>query len=93
MVGLSPDDLAGSREANSSDGKADAALKFAREIVVRRGELQQSDLDAVRAAGYGDAEVIEIIAQVALNIFTNYFNHIAQTDIDFPRVRAAKSAA
>jgi alkylhydroperoxidase family enzyme len=46
------------------------------------------DLAAVRAAGFDDGAIAEVVAQVALNIFTNYFNHVAGTDIDFPRVPA-----
>ena len=37
-------------------------------------------------AGYSDAEITEIVSHVALNIFTNYFNHVARTEVDFPKV-------
>jgi alkylhydroperoxidase family enzyme len=47
----------------------------------------------VRAAGYDDAEILEIIATVAINIFTNYFNHVALTEVDFPLVKIGQSAA
>jgi len=46
------------------------------------------DLDAVRAAGFDDGVIAEVVAHVALNIFTNYLNHVAGTDIDFPKVPA-----
>ena len=93
MVGLSEQDIAASRNYQSSGAKSAAALKFAHEIVVRRGELGQGDVDAARAAGLTDGEIGEVIANVAVNIFTNYFNHIAATDIDFPKVQAAKQVA
>ena len=47
----------------------------------------------VREAGYGEGEIAEIIAAVALNIFSNYFNHIAETEVDFPPVALATKAA
>lgn len=89
MVGLNETELVASRHAGSSDPKTDAALKFAHQIVVKRGEVLDSEVQAVRAAGYDDGEITEIIAHVALNIFTNYFNHIAQTVVDFPKVSLA----
>lgn len=70
----------------SSDPKLAAALSFARTIVARRGEVGDADVAAVRAAGYGDGEIVEIVANVAANILTNYLNHVAATEIDFPRV-------
>jgi uncharacterized peroxidase-related enzyme len=86
MVGLTPAEIEGSREAKAADPKNEAGLRFAQAIVVRRGELSDADLQSVRAVGFTDGEITEIIANVAVNIFTNYFNHIAQTDVDFPRV-------
>ena len=88
MVGLKPEDINSSRESHSTDAKKDAGLKFAQSIVVQRGEVSNSSVDDVRKAGYSDGEITEIVANVALNIFTNYFNHVAQTDVDFPRVPA-----
>lgn len=70
----------------SGDAKLDAALVFARKIVDKGGLVGDEDLAAVRAAGHDDQAIVEIIANVALNIFTNYFNHVAQTEIDFPKV-------
>ena len=86
MVGLKPEEIESSRESRSADSKRDAGLKFAQAIVVQRGELSDSAVENVRKAGYSDGEITEIVANVALNIFTNYFNHIARTDVDFPRV-------
>ena len=92
MVGLNENELVASRQASSGDAKTDAALKFAHQIVVKRGELLDSEVQAVRAAGYNDGEITEIVANVALNIFTNYFNEIAKTEIDFPRVQIGAAA-
>lgn len=89
MVGLNDNEILASREASSGDDRTDAALKFAHLLVVKRGELLDSEVDAVRAAGFGDGEIAEIVAHVALNTFTNYFNHVAQTVVDFPKVQLA----
>ena len=89
MTGLKPDDLAQSRQAHSADPKIDAGLQFAQKLVVQRGLATDGDLAAIRANGYTEAEITEIIAHVALNIFTNYFNHVAQTEVDFPVVQVA----
>ena len=72
--------------AKDAEAKRDAGLRFAQTIVVQRGEVSDGALAHVRNAGYSDAEITEIVANVAVNIFTNYFNHVAQTEVDFPRV-------
>ncbi len=89
MVGLTPEEIAASREARAEDPKRDAGLRFAQSIVVQRGEVSDPALDTIRQAGFNDAEITEIVANVAINIFSNYFNHIARTEVDFPRVSVA----
>ena len=86
MVGLKPEEIAASREAHAQDAKRDAGLQFAQLLVVQRGEVSDQAVAQVKAAGYSDGDVAEIVANVAINIFTNYFNHVARTDVDFPRV-------
>ena len=63
-------------------------MTFAKVIVAERGRVSDSDLAQVRAAGYSEAEITEIVATVSANIFTNYFNHVADTAVDFPLVNA-----
>jgi uncharacterized peroxidase-related enzyme len=92
MVGLKPEEIASSRRATSSDAKTAAALRFVQELVVHKGMVDDSALRAVRAAGHNDAEIVEIVANVALNIFTNYFNHVAGTEVDFPKVDVSLAA-
>ena len=70
--------------------RADAAVKFAAKVAREHGHVNELDLRAVKAAGYDDAQVIEIVQHVALNVFTNYINMVGQTDIDFPAVRHAR---
>jgi len=85
-AGLSADEMARNLTGIASDAKTQAALAFAKTIVEERGQVSDEQLKVVRLAGFTDAEIVEIIANVAANIFTNYFNHIAGTVIDFPRV-------
>lgn len=91
-AGLDSTEVADNLRGRSGNPKTQAALDFAAAIVEERGRISDAQLQAVRAAGYGDAEVVEIVAVVAANIFTNYFNHIAGTVIDFPLVHAAAPA-
>lgn len=86
-VGLSNDQILSARNAQADDARTGAILKFAREVILKRGEISDSDFETLRAASVSDAEIAEIVAHVALNLFTNYFNLIAQTEIDFPEVQ------
>lgn len=90
--GVDQGELAANLAGESSDPRTDAALKFARAIVVKRGFVSDEDLEQVRAAGFGDGEITEIVGVVAINVFTNYFNHVAQTENDFPRVEVGELA-
>jgi uncharacterized peroxidase-related enzyme len=92
MVGLGEDAILAARNGNAADAKTDAALKFARTVIVNRGEVSDADLQSVKGAGFSDGEIGEIVANIALNIFTNYFNAIAKTDIDFPKVQIGVTA-
>jgi uncharacterized peroxidase-related enzyme len=87
-AGLSESDLLDARHGTASDEKTNAALVFARKIVEDRGNVSDEDVEEVRRAGYTDGEIAEIVANVVLNIFTNYFNHVAETEVDFPLVRS-----
>ncbi len=83
-VGLTEGETCDARRAEATDDKERAALQFARTIVSERGWVSDEDVQAVRQAGYDDGQIAEIVANVALNIFTNYFNHVAGTEVDFP---------
>lgn len=86
MVGLADREIASGRRASSQDPKIDAILKLAHRLVVSRGELSDAEIASARRAGVSDGELAEIVAHVALNVFTNYFNITAGTPIDFPEV-------
>ena len=92
LANLDDAEMAANRSGASQDPKADAAVRFAAKVVRERGHVAEADLLAVKAAGYSDSQVLEIIAHVALNTFTNYVNKALKTDIDFPIVTTRKAA-
>jgi len=92
-AGVDSDELTRNLSGDSSDPKTQAALTFAAAIVNKQGWADDTDLAAVRSAGFTQEEIVEIIAVVSINIFTNYFNHIAEVDIDFPVVRSPANAS
>ncbi|MFM9942752.1 MAG: carboxymuconolactone decarboxylase family protein [Hyphomicrobiaceae bacterium] len=85
-------EITANRSGASNDPKADAAVRFAAKVVRQRGHVTDADVAAVKAAGYGDAEIIEIVVHVALNTLTNYVNEVAGTTIDFPAITPRKAA-
>lgn len=92
MVGLKAEAIDAARDGRGLN-PCDAALAgLARRIVVTRGNLEPADLSGARSAGLSDADILETIAVVALNVFTNYVNHIAGTEVDFPAVALRKAA-
>ncbi len=92
LAHLDDTEMTANRSGASNDPVADAAVRFAATVVHARGRVSDEDLRAVRAAGYDDAQIIEIVQHVALNIWTNYVNLVAQTEIDFPVVTAREAA-
>jgi uncharacterized peroxidase-related enzyme len=86
LANLNDDQIAQARVGNAADGRNGAALRFAQRVAAARGSVQDADLAALRNAGFSDAETVEIVLHVALNVLTNYVNNVAQTDLDFPRV-------
>ena len=88
LVHIDAATLQSARGGSSDDVKTEAALKFANILVAKKGLVSDTDVDAIKAAGFTDGEVGEIVGHVALNILTNYFNNTAATEIDFPAVKA-----
>jgi len=86
-------EITANRNGASNDPKADAAVRFAAAVVRQRGHVGNEQVQAVRSAGYSDAQVLDILLAVALNTFTNYVNEVAQTEIDFPVVAPLRLAA
>jgi uncharacterized peroxidase-related enzyme len=85
-------EVALNRRGHSTDPKADAAVAFAAKVAAERGRVSDADLAAVKLAGWSEAQIIEIVGVVAANVYTNFVNNVAQTDIDFPVVRVAEAA-
>ncbi|WP_226581583.1 carboxymuconolactone decarboxylase family protein [Acuticoccus sediminis] len=92
LAKLSPDEVALNRSGRSGDVQADVAVRFAAKVAAERGHVGEADIAAVKLAGYSEAQIVEIVALVAENTFTNYLNEVAKTDIDFPVVRASEAA-
>lgn len=86
MVGLNHDQIVASRKGDGGSQKTSAALTFAKRVLETKGQVSEADLATVRDAGFSEGDVAEIIAHVALNVFTNYFNIATAVDIDFPKV-------
>jgi uncharacterized peroxidase-related enzyme len=91
-LGLDDNEIRAGRRAASADPQTHAMLRFAQAVALQRGELSDRDFESLRQAGFSDALVTEIISHIALNIFTNYFNTIARTDIDFPLLKPGADA-
>jgi uncharacterized peroxidase-related enzyme len=93
-AGLTQQDIDAARLAQALDGRTAAILRFAHQIVDERGAIPNAALQEAKRAGLTDAEIVEVIGNVVVNLFTNYVNLVANTDIDFPVVtpRTAKAA-
>jgi uncharacterized peroxidase-related enzyme len=85
-AGVSDDDMASAQTGKSLDPKTQAALTFSLKIMEQRAAISQADVEAVRTAGFNDGEIVEIMAHVALNLFTNYVNVAFNVPVDFPKV-------
>lgn len=92
MAGLSADQIADARHGQSVNSADDALLKLASRLVTKRGHVTDAELGKAREHGFDDAAIAEVIANVALNLFTNYFNHVADPEVDFPAAEKLAAA-
>lgn len=92
-AGLTAADLVEGRSAEAHSARANAALKFAKAVMERKGKVGDDDLRAVRKAGFGDAEIVEIVASVVVGCFTNFLNNVAETTLDIPEAPALAACA
>jgi alkylhydroperoxidase family enzyme len=91
MAKLPADEIILARKGHATDAKRDAAVQFARKVIETRGQVTDADLESVRDAGYTDANVMEIVALVAMYSLTNFFNNVFDPEKDFPAVTPAGS--
>lgn len=85
-AGVGSDELTAAQEGESDDPRTAALLGFALKLVDRRGQVTAEDVQAVRDQGWDDEHLVEVIGQVALNVFTNYLNIALAVPVDFPAV-------
>jgi uncharacterized peroxidase-related enzyme len=86
VVGLTAEQIEDGRQGTAVDSKTETLIRFALKLVQNRGKVAVSDIVEIREAGFNEGAIAEVIAHVALNVFTNYFNQVAGTVIDFPAV-------
>jgi uncharacterized peroxidase-related enzyme len=86
-LGLSSEEIRSARMAAATDPQEEAMLRFARAVTLQRGDISDADLQSLRQAHFSDGQIAEIVANIALNIFTNYFNVLARTELDFPALK------
>jgi len=91
-AGATSEEMTAAQAGQSEDPKTAAALRFALQVVQQRGQLADQDVQALRAAGFDDEAIMEILAHIALNLFTNYVNVAFQVPVDFPSVKLRKTA-
>ncbi|OWQ87403.1 carboxymuconolactone decarboxylase family protein [Roseateles terrae] len=91
-AGATAEEMSAAQAGQSDDPKTAAALRFALKLVNDRGDVGDEDIHALREVGFDDEAIVEILAHVALNLFTNYVNVAFQVPVDFPGVKLRKSA-
>lgn len=91
-AGATAAEMAEAQAGRSSDPKTAAALAFAIKVVEQRADISAEDVQALRAAGFDDQDIVEIIAHIALNLFTNYINVALDVPVDFPGVKLTRAA-
>jgi uncharacterized peroxidase-related enzyme len=88
LLKLDEAEIAANRRGGSTDGKAAAAVRFALAVTKARGRVSAEEVEALKLAGYSEAQIVEIVAHVALNVLTNYVNEAFGTEVDFPAASA-----
>ena len=92
-AGLDAREMGRNLNAKSENPQTQAALTFVKAVVTSHGNVSDADLGQVRGAGFSDGEIVELIANIAINIFTNYINLVARTEVDFPVVNVGEARA
>lgn len=92
-AGLSAADIVAGRSGQSEDTRIKSALTFANDVLETRGRVSNSQLASIRAAGFNDAEIVEVVASVVLGCFTNFLNNVADTELDVPAAEPIDSSS
>src|ERR1700754_432332 len=90
-IGLDDAEITANRNGASNDPQADAAVCFAAKLARSQGAIGAGDLRALKAAGYDDAQIIEIVLHAGLNTLAGSINKVCQPDIDFPLIQPRKA--
>jgi uncharacterized peroxidase-related enzyme len=85
-AGLTEEQVIEARHGDMKDEKLDALVSFALALAEKQGLVSDEDIEHVRAAGYDDGAVAEVVAVYAQTVFTNVFNHVNETKVDLPAV-------
>ena len=88
MQGLKPTQIWAIRRGDSNELKVAALVSFVQAILMQHGAVSDQQLAEFRMAGYVDEQVPDVILTIALTVFTNYFNHVHRTVVDFPEVES-----
>ena len=91
-LGLAHQEMQLASTTGAEDPKADTMLRFTRSVVLQRGDISDEDFEVLGKAGFTDAQIIEIVANIALNIFSNYLSSLAKTEMDFPVLQPGADA-
>jgi uncharacterized peroxidase-related enzyme len=91
-AGATAEEMTEAQAGRSTDPQTAAALTFALKVVENRANVSEADVAALRTAGFSDEAIVEILAHVALNLFTNYVNVAFDVPVDFPGVKLRKAA-
>lgn len=92
-AGATAAEMAAAQQGESADPQTAAALRFALKLVKNRAQLVDADVQALRDVGFDDGQIVEILAHVALNLFTNYVNVAFAVPVDFPAVKLRRQTA
>jgi len=91
-AGLNGAEIEANRAGTSQDSKAAVAVKLARALVEHKGEVTNAELQAMRDAGFSEADIVEVITHVGMNILTNILGKASRVAIDFPKVALSQAA-
>jgi uncharacterized peroxidase-related enzyme len=90
-IGLDDAEITANRNGASNDPQADVAVRFAAKLAETPGAIRDDDIGALKAAGYDDGQIIEIVLHAGLNTLASIITRAGQPDIDFPLIQPRKA--